>query len=184
MLDPLARLGRRGYEVTLLDVEQHGSPRAGWLDPQKVADAIRDDTCLVSVMLANNEIGVIQPLAEIAAICKARRAAALRRHAGRRQDSGRCRRARRRSDELHRPQDLRPERNRRAVTCGGAIRSCGSSRRSPAAASKKAGAAARSTCRASSVSRRHSNSASTSCRANRNGWRTCAINWLPTSSSD
>ena len=72
VLDPLARLARRGYEVTLLDVEQHDSPRAGWLDPQKVADAIRDDTCLVSVMLANNEIGVIQPLAEIAAVCKAR----------------------------------------------------------------------------------------------------------------
>ena len=72
VLDPLARLARRGYDVTLLDVEQHDSPRAGWLDPQKVADAIRDDTCLVSVMLANNEIGVIQPLAEIAAVCKAR----------------------------------------------------------------------------------------------------------------
>ena len=72
VLDPLARLARRGYEVTLLDVEQHGSPRAGWIDPQNVADAIRDDTCLVSVMLANNEIGVIQPLAEIAATCKAR----------------------------------------------------------------------------------------------------------------
>jgi cysteine desulfurase len=72
VLDPLARLARRGYDVTLLDVEQHDSPRAGWLDPQKVADAIRDDTCLVSVMLANNEIGVIQPLGEIAAVCKAR----------------------------------------------------------------------------------------------------------------
>jgi cysteine desulfurase len=72
VLDPLARLGRRGYEVTLLDVAQHSSPRAGWLDPQKVADALRDDTCLVTVMLANNEIGVIQSLAEIAAICKAR----------------------------------------------------------------------------------------------------------------
>jgi len=72
VLDPLARLAHRDYEVTLLDVEQHPSPRAGWLDPQKVADALRDDTCLVSVMLANNEIGVIQPLAEIAAICKAR----------------------------------------------------------------------------------------------------------------
>jgi cysteine desulfurase len=72
VLDPLARLARRDYEVTLLDVEQHSSPRAGWLDPQKVADAIRDDTCLVSVMLANNEIGVIQPLSEIAAVCKAR----------------------------------------------------------------------------------------------------------------
>jgi cysteine desulfurase len=72
VLDPLARLGRRGYEVTLLDVDQQPSPRAGWLDPQKVADAIRDDTCLVSVTLANNEIGVIQPLEQIAAICKAR----------------------------------------------------------------------------------------------------------------
>ena len=56
----------------LLAVEQAGSPRAGWLDPQRVADALRDDTLLVSVMLANNEIGVIQPLAEIAAICRQR----------------------------------------------------------------------------------------------------------------
>lgn len=72
VLDPLARLARHGYEVTLLDVEQHASPRAGWLDPQRVADALRDDTCFVSVMLANNEIGVIQPLAEISAICRAR----------------------------------------------------------------------------------------------------------------
>src|SRR5215212_6464365 len=72
VLDPLARLSRRDYEVTLLDVDGHDSQRAGWLDPQKVAHAIRDDTCLVSVMLANNEIGVIQPLAKITAVCKAR----------------------------------------------------------------------------------------------------------------
>jgi cysteine desulfurase len=72
ILDPLARLARRGYEATLLNVERHGSARAGWLDPQKVASALRDDTCLVSVMLANNEIGVIQPLAEISAICRQR----------------------------------------------------------------------------------------------------------------
>jgi cysteine desulfurase len=72
VLDPLARLARRGYEVTLLAVEQHDSQRAGWLDPQKVADALQDDTCLVSVMLANNEIGVIQALAEIKAVCNAR----------------------------------------------------------------------------------------------------------------
>jgi cysteine desulfurase len=72
MLDPLARLARRGYEVTLLGVEQYDSPRAGWLDPQKVIDAIRDDTCFVSVMLANNEIGIIQPVAEIATACKSR----------------------------------------------------------------------------------------------------------------
>jgi len=58
--------------VTLLGVEQHNSARAGWLDPQQVVDALRDDTCLVSVMLANNEIGIIQPLAEIAQVCKRR----------------------------------------------------------------------------------------------------------------
>jgi cysteine desulfurase len=72
VLDPVARLARRGYDITLLGVEQYDSPRAGWLDPERVAAALRDDTCLVSVMLANNEIGVIQPLAEIAKACKAR----------------------------------------------------------------------------------------------------------------
>ena len=77
VLDPLRRLARRGFQVTLLDVEQQhcGSeinPQAGWLDPQKVADAIREDTLLVSVMLANNEIGVLQPISEIAAICRER----------------------------------------------------------------------------------------------------------------
>jgi len=70
VLEPVERLSRRGFDVTWLDVEQHGSENAGWLDPQKVNDAIRDDTLLVSVMLANNEIGVIHPIAEIGAICK------------------------------------------------------------------------------------------------------------------
>ncbi|MEX0939400.1 MAG: aminotransferase class V-fold PLP-dependent enzyme [Pirellulales bacterium] len=72
VLDPIARLQRRGYEATLLEVTPAGSPRAGLLDPQQVADAIRDDTVLVSVMLANNEIGAIQPIAEIGAICRER----------------------------------------------------------------------------------------------------------------
>jgi cysteine desulfurase len=72
VLDPLRRLSRRGFDVTLIDVEQHGSALAGWLNPQKVADAIRDDTLFVSVMLANNEIGVIQPIAEIAQACHGR----------------------------------------------------------------------------------------------------------------
>jgi cysteine desulfurase len=72
VLDPLARLGRRGYDVTLLKAEQAGSPRAGLIDPTQVAEAIRDDTALVSVMLANNEVGAIQPIAEIARICKER----------------------------------------------------------------------------------------------------------------
>ena len=70
ILDPLARLSRKGHDVTLLNVEPTGSQQAGWLDPQKVANAIRDDTCLVPVMLANNEIGVIHSLAEIGIICK------------------------------------------------------------------------------------------------------------------
>lgn len=72
VLDPLERLGRRGFQVTLLAVAQAPSDRAGLLDPQQVADAIRDDTLLVSVMLANNEIGAIQPLAEIGAVCRRR----------------------------------------------------------------------------------------------------------------
>ncbi|MCO6456162.1 MAG: cysteine desulfurase [Pirellulaceae bacterium] len=72
VLDPLARLGRQGFEVTLLDVRPHGHPQSGLLDVQRVVDALRDDTLLVSVMLANNEIGVVQPLAEIAAECRRR----------------------------------------------------------------------------------------------------------------
>jgi cysteine desulfurase len=72
VLDPLERLARREFRVTLLDVAQAGTDRAGWLDPQRVADSLTDETILVSVMLANNEIGVIQPLAEIGAICRER----------------------------------------------------------------------------------------------------------------
>ncbi len=72
VLDPLARLSRRGFEVTLVPVEQATSERAGLVDLAHLTDAIRPETILVSVMLANNEIGVIQPLTEIAAICRQR----------------------------------------------------------------------------------------------------------------
>jgi cysteine desulfurase len=72
VLDPLERLSKRDYRVTLVDVERVGSDRCGWLDPQRVAEAISDETILVSVMLANNEIGVIQPITEIARICRER----------------------------------------------------------------------------------------------------------------
>ena len=72
VLDPIDRLGRRGFEVTHLDVQQAPSDRAGCLDLERLAAALRDDTLLVSVMLANNEIGVIQPLAEIASMCRQR----------------------------------------------------------------------------------------------------------------
>lgn len=72
VLDPIARLGRRGFDVTLLPVAPQTSPDTGQLDLQRLRDALRDDTLLVSVMLANNEIGVIQPLAEIASLCRER----------------------------------------------------------------------------------------------------------------
>ena len=72
VLDPLDRLSRRGYEITLLEVEQAGSDTAGRITAGQVSNAIRDDTCLVSVMLANNEIGVIQSIAEIGAVCRER----------------------------------------------------------------------------------------------------------------
>ena len=58
-------LERRGWTVTLLPVDERGV-----LDPAVLADAIDDTTALVSVMLANNEIGTIQPIAELAAIAR------------------------------------------------------------------------------------------------------------------
>ena len=55
-----------GFEVTLLPVE----PVTGLVTPQQVADAIRDDTALVTIMYANNEIGTVEPIREIGAICR------------------------------------------------------------------------------------------------------------------
>ena len=72
VLGPLQRLGKLDYDVTLLPVETHPGEQAGRVAPQHVADAIRDDTAIVSVMLANNEIGVIQPLQEIGQVCRER----------------------------------------------------------------------------------------------------------------
>lgn len=65
VLHTLDRLREEGFEVTLLDV--HGD---GLVRPAEVAAAIRPDTCLVSVMYANNEIGTIQPVTEIGRICR------------------------------------------------------------------------------------------------------------------
>lgn len=65
ILHTLKKLEKEGFEVTLLDVHENGMVSA-----QQVADAIREDTCLVSVMYANNEIGSVQPIAEIGAVCK------------------------------------------------------------------------------------------------------------------
>ncbi len=72
VLDPLERLASRGCQVSLLPVVQAPDLQAGRVLVEQVAEAIRDDTILVSVMLANNEIGVIQPLEEIGRVCKER----------------------------------------------------------------------------------------------------------------
>lgn len=66
VLHTLKKLEREGFEVTLLDVHENGI-----IDPAELEAAIREDTCLVTIMFANNEIGTIQPIAEIGAICKA-----------------------------------------------------------------------------------------------------------------
>lgn len=65
VLHVLQKLEREGYEVTYLDVKNNHNITA-----QQVKDAIREDTCLVTVMYANNEIGSVLPIAEIGAICK------------------------------------------------------------------------------------------------------------------
>ena len=65
VLHTLQKLEKEGFEVTLLDVHENGMVSA-----RQVADAIREDTCLVTVMYANNEIGSIQPIAEIGAVCR------------------------------------------------------------------------------------------------------------------
>jgi len=61
------RLAKMGFEVTTLCVDAHGL-----VDPQQVADALRDDTLLVTIMHANNEVGTIEPVEEIAALCHER----------------------------------------------------------------------------------------------------------------
>jgi len=66
VLDTMRELEREGFEVTYLDPEPNGLLELG-----KFKAALRADTILVSVMLVNNEIGVIQPIAEIGAICRA-----------------------------------------------------------------------------------------------------------------
>ncbi len=65
VLHTLNKLKKEGFEVTLLDVHEDGLVR-----PEEVREAIRDDTCLVTIMFANNEIGTIQPIREIGAICR------------------------------------------------------------------------------------------------------------------
>ncbi len=65
VLHTLERLKKEGFEITLLDVRQGHNITA-----HQVKDAIREDTCLVTCMYANNEIGSVLPIAEIGAVCK------------------------------------------------------------------------------------------------------------------
>lgn len=64
VLHTLDKLKEEGFDITLLDVHENGL-----IIPSEVEDAIRDDTCLVTVMYANNEIGTVQPIGEIGEIC-------------------------------------------------------------------------------------------------------------------
>ena len=64
ILHSLKRLEKQGFEITLLPVDGEGR-----VDPEAVKNAIRPDTALVSIMMANNEIGTLEPVKEIAAIC-------------------------------------------------------------------------------------------------------------------
>lgn len=65
VLHTLDKLKKDGFEITLLYVHENGL-----VIPEQMADAIRDDTCLVTIMYANNEIGTVQPIKEIGAVCK------------------------------------------------------------------------------------------------------------------
>lgn len=65
VLDTCQFLEKEGYDVTYVPVDEYGV-----VDPQQVAKAIREDTLLISIMLANNEVGSIQPIAEISQLAK------------------------------------------------------------------------------------------------------------------
>lgn len=70
VLQECALLERHGFEITYLAVDEHGL-----VDPDAVESAMTDRTVLVSIMAANNEVGTIQPIADIGSICRARRVA-------------------------------------------------------------------------------------------------------------
>lgn len=68
VLDSCKNLERKGFDVTYVKVNERGL-----VDPKDISDAVTDKTILVSVMYVNNEIGTIQPIKEIAKICKAKK---------------------------------------------------------------------------------------------------------------
>lgn len=68
VLHTLEKLEKEGFTVELLDVHENGM-----VYPEQIAKAIREDTCLVTIMYANNEIGSIMPISEIGAVCRERK---------------------------------------------------------------------------------------------------------------
>jgi cysteine desulfurase len=72
VLDVLDKLSRRDYEISLVPVEPIGRETCGLVDFDQLAAAICPETILVSIMAANNEIGVLQPIAEIGRLCRQR----------------------------------------------------------------------------------------------------------------
>ena len=67
VIHTLEKLEKQGFEIELLDVHSHGN-----ISAEQVAAAIREDTCLVSIMYANNEIGSVLPIADIGRVCRER----------------------------------------------------------------------------------------------------------------
>ncbi len=163
VLDPCKELERRGWSVTYLAPDAEGA-----LDPARVAAALRPDTVLVSLMHVNNETGVIQDIAAIAALVRrdGAGAAACRCGAERRQVRRRFRRARHRLDVRVRAQSLRPERGGCAAGIAAARRCSLTPHLAMAAARKGRCAPARSRrIRPSAWARRSSSRAPRSRRA-------------------
>jgi cysteine desulfurase len=67
VLDPCRHLEKQGFRLTVLSIDRHGR-----VDPEQVACAMTDQTILVSIMTANNEVGTLQPVGDIARLCKER----------------------------------------------------------------------------------------------------------------
>ncbi len=117
-LDTMRELERQGFECTYLEVEENGI-----VDLKKFEAAIRPDTILASIMMVNNEIGVIQPIAaDRRDLPRAGHHLPLRRGAGRGQAADRPRDAEGGPAHHHRAQDVRAEGHRRAVRAQEAAR--------------------------------------------------------------
>ncbi len=179
VLDPLQALARHGFEVTLLPVTELPNERAGLIDIERLADALRADTILVSVMLANNEIGAIMPVAEIGRLCRQR---GVLLHSDATQAVGKIPvNVEQFNVDLMSFSATRFTARRASAACtfDAAARKSAWIRLSMAAARRPGCAAARLTRRASSASPGRSNCASKNCPAKRPGSARYAIDCTP-----